>query len=50
MSKFNQENPNLFCRYCGKQCKSLNSLTNHERLCPKNPDRVYISYTKGKPA
>lgn len=50
MSKFNQENSNLFCVHCGKQCKNLNSLTNHERLCPKNPDRVYVSYTKGKPA
>ena len=38
------------CKFCGKECKNLNSLKNHERLCPKNPDRVYVSHTLGKPA
>lgn len=27
------------CRYCGKDCKNLNSLRNHERLCRSNPER-----------
>lgn len=40
----------LICKYCGKICKNKNSLRNHERMCPKNENRKYISYTKGKPA
>lgn len=48
-SKFN-ENPNssasnelrddLFCRYCNKQCKNLNSQKQHEIRCKENPDRI----------
>lgn len=41
---------NFICRFCDKLCKNDNSHRNHERLCPKNPNRVYVSYTKGKPA
>ena len=26
------------CRYCGKICKNINSLRNHERLCKLNPN------------
>lgn len=48
-SKFNIIRSDLFCSYCGKQCKNLNSLNNHERLCLKNTNRKYISYTQGKP-
>lgn len=29
----------LTCQYCGKEYKNRNSLCNHERLCPKNPQR-----------
>lgn len=29
----------LDCQYCGKTCKSRNSLCNHERLCKENPSR-----------
>ena len=36
------------CKFCGKTCKNANSHRNHERLCPKNSDRVYVSHTKGK--
>lgn len=28
----------LVCKFCGKVCKNPNSLRNHERLCPKNPN------------
>lgn len=28
-----------YCQYCGKECTSKNSLSNHERLCPSNPNR-----------
>ena len=40
----------LECKFCAKICKNDNSLRNHERLCPKNEDRVYVSLTIGKPA
>jgi very-short-patch-repair endonuclease len=38
------------CKFCNKECLNSNSHRNHERLCPKNPDRKYVSYTKGKPS
>lgn len=28
-----------YCQYCGKECTSKNSLSNHERLCQNNPNR-----------
>lgn len=37
----------MICTHCSKECKSLNSLRNHERLCPKNAERKYVSHTKG---
>ena len=40
----------LQCKFCGKSCKNPNSLRNHERLCPKNPDRHYVSHTIGHTA
>ena len=32
------------CKYCNKECKSTNSLRNHERLCKQNPllDDAYM--------
>lgn len=36
------------CQYCSKECKNKNSFTNHQRLCPKNPDRVYKNGMAGK--
>lgn len=38
------------CKFCGKSCKNENSQMNHERLCPKNPDRKYVSHTIGRKA
>ena len=32
----------LFCQYCGKQCKNIYSLKAHERLCKLNPNRQII--------
>ena len=29
----------IVCQFCGKECKNKNSLSNHERMCPKNPNR-----------
>lgn len=37
----------LTCKFCNKLCKNLNSLKNHERLCPSNSERNYISHTIG---
>ena len=37
-SKFNQLNPQS-CSYCGKECKSINSVKQHERFCTLNPFR-----------
>lgn len=34
------------CPFCGKICKNLNSLAQHKRLCPKNPERVESSFVK----
>lgn len=32
-----------FCQYCGKECKSLNSLKSHECRCQQNPNRITIN-------
>lgn len=36
----------FICKYCGKECKNLNSLHNHERLCKQNPDRAETALMK----
>lgn len=38
------------CQYCNKECKNINSHKAHERLCPLNPNRNYVSHTLGKTA
>lgn len=38
----------LKCRFCGSERHNKNSLINHERLCPDNPDRVYRNGMTGK--
>lgn len=38
-NEYNRERDDLFCAFCGKPCKSLNSLNNHEYRCPSNPNR-----------
>lgn len=37
------------CQYCEKTCKNANSHRNHQRLCPKNPTRIYVSRFGNKP-
>jgi len=37
----------FICKFCNKECKNSNSYRNHERLCPKNENRVYVSHTLG---
>lgn len=36
------------CKFCQKECKSANSLRNHERCCPANANRVYKNGMLGK--
>jgi hypothetical protein len=38
----------FYCQFCNKECKNLNSFKNHERLCPKNLNRVYKNGMTGK--
>ena len=38
----------FICQHCCKECKSANSLRNHERCCPSNPNRVYKNGMLGK--
>lgn len=35
-----------YCKYCGKECKNLNSLHTHERLCKLNPNRQESPWVK----
>ena len=39
MDNFNKEQIS-YCKYCGKQCKSLNSLKQHEIRCKENPNHI----------
>ena len=34
----------LKCKYCKKECKNKNSLTQHEIRCKLNPNRIDLSY------
>lgn len=38
-NNLNQLRDDLFCKFCNKQCKSLNSLYQHEVRCKLNPNR-----------
>lgn len=38
----------LLCVFCSKECVNPNSHRNHERTCPKNPNRVYRNGMTGK--
>lgn len=38
----NENRDDLFCQYCGKQCKNLNSLKQHEVRCKKNPYSILV--------
>jgi hypothetical protein len=42
MSLFNESRDDLFCQHCGKQCKNLNSLTQHEVRCKQNPNAILV--------
>lgn len=36
----------FICKYCGKECKNKNSLTQHEIRCKYNPNKLDMSYIK----
>lgn len=38
-SEFNRQET-LYCKYCHKECHSLNSLKQHEIRCKENPERI----------
>ena len=38
----------LVCQYCTRECHNKLSLKTHERMCPSNPNRNYVSYTIGR--
>ena len=38
---------NFICQYCGKECKNLNSLRQHEIRCKQNPNRIICLGNKG---
>lgn len=40
----------MLCKFCSKECKNDNSLRNHERCCPSNPNRNYKNGMTGKSA
>lgn len=53
--ELNRLRNDLFCKFCGKQCKSLNSLNQHSTRCKENPNRKdfdklgkYSTSIKGK--
>lgn len=37
--ELNKTRDDLFCEFCGKQCRSLNSLRQHSTRCKENPNR-----------
>ena len=36
------DHDDLFCKYCGKECKNKNSLIQHEIRCKCNPDKIKV--------
>ena len=48
MDNFNRQQK-LYCKYCGKECKSLNSLKQYEIRCAKNQNKIICGHgNKGK--
>ena len=35
------------CKYCNKECKNQNSLTQHQIRCKDNPSRIFIAIPQG---
>lgn len=43
-----EENNTYTCQYCGRVCKNLNSLRQHEIRCKKNPNHIICKGNGGK--
>lgn len=41
------ENETYTCKYCGRKCKNLNSLRQHEIRCKENPNKIECYGNKG---
>lgn len=39
---YSLDHEDLFCKFCGKECKNKNSLVQHEIRCKENPDRKNV--------
>lgn len=39
-SNYNKLRDDLYCKFCGKKCKNLNSLDQHQIRCKENPDKI----------
>ena len=39
---YSLDHDDLFCKFCGKECKNKNSLVQHEIRCKENPDRENV--------
>ena len=47
MNNLNEVIENLHCKYCGKECKNIYSLRQHQPRCKSNPNRIDLSYITG---
>lgn len=45
-SRYQLDHSDLFCKFCGKECKSTNSLCQHEIRCKDNPSRLIVCNNK----
>lgn len=45
MDNFNKPQV-LYCQYCRKECKNLNSLKQHECRCKQNPNHIISSFVE----
>lgn len=37
---YHLDHDDLFCKFCGKECKNKNSLVQHEIRCKENPNKI----------
>ena len=40
--QYHLDHDDLFCKFCGKECKNRNSLAQHEIRCKENPNKINI--------
>lgn len=38
----------FICKYCGKECKNKNSLSQHEIRCKENPNKINLEYLSNR--